>query len=158
MDPSLTIPATCIRIIQEQMAELQKQSFIDEVGSVSGNIYHWHATLLGPQNSPFAGGKFVLDIRFQPEHPLKPPRVRFETNIFHPNISPSCGSISMRILRQYWVHRISMVHLFDSIRLMLIEPNLEEAHPDVGETAKMYKNDRVMYESTAREWTQLYAQ
>ncbi|KAG8380894.1 hypothetical protein BUALT_Bualt06G0064200 [Buddleja alternifolia] len=43
-------------------------------------------------------------------------------------------------------------------KLMLIEPNLEEAHPDVGETAEMYKNDRAMYESTAREWTQLYAQ
>ncbi|KAG8382406.1 hypothetical protein BUALT_Bualt05G0074000 [Buddleja alternifolia] len=142
MEPSFSIPAICRRIIQKQMAELQKQSFVDgmelqpfflvsfllkvteselmvlmimssllhaEVGSVSGNIYHWHPTLLGPPNSPFAGGKFVLNIHFQPENPLKPPMVRFQTNIFHPNISPSCGGISMRILRQHWVPRISML-------------------------------------------------
>ncbi|KAG8364803.1 hypothetical protein BUALT_Bualt18G0036700 [Buddleja alternifolia] len=155
MEPSLSIPAIYRRIIQKQMAELQKQSFVD--GSVSGNIYHWHATLLGPPNNPFAGGKFILNIHFQPEHPLKPPMVRFQTNIFHPNISPSCGGISMRILRQFWVPLMSMFKLLDSIRLMLIEPNLEEAHPDVADTAEMYKNGRAMYESTAQSWTQLYA-
>ncbi|KAG8388064.1 hypothetical protein BUALT_Bualt02G0086300 [Buddleja alternifolia] len=127
------------------------------VGSISGNIYHWHATLLGPPNSPFAGGKFILNIHFHPEHPLKPPMVRFQPNIFHPNISLSNGGISMRILRQYWVPRISMLKLLDSIRLTLIEPNLEEAHPDVAYTTEMYKNDRPMYESTAQSWTQLYA-
>ncbi|KAG8367395.1 hypothetical protein BUALT_Bualt16G0067500 [Buddleja alternifolia] len=84
-------------------------------------------------------------------------KVRFQTNIFHPNISPSSGGISMRILRQYWVPRISMLKLLDFIRLMLIKPNLEEAHPDVADTAEMYKNDRAMYESTAQSWTQLYA-
>ncbi|KAG8391034.1 hypothetical protein BUALT_Bualt01G0146000 [Buddleja alternifolia] len=83
--------------------------------------------------------------------------VWFQTNILHPNISPSCGGISMRILIQFWVPRISMLKLLDSIRLMLIEPNLEEARSDVVDTVEMYKNDRAMYESTAQSWTQLYA-
>ncbi|KAG8368877.1 hypothetical protein BUALT_Bualt15G0092300 [Buddleja alternifolia] len=46
--------------------------------------------------------------------------------------------------------------LLDSIQLMLIEPNLEEAHLDVADTAEMYKNDRAMYESIVQSWTQLY--
>ncbi|KAG8372734.1 hypothetical protein BUALT_Bualt12G0097600 [Buddleja alternifolia] len=139
------------------MGELQKQSFVDEVGIVLGNIYHWHATILGPPSNPFAGGKFVLNIHFQSEHPFKPPRVRFQTNIFHPNIFPRSGGISMPILREHWTSGITMLRALDSIRLMLIEPNLEEAHPDVTDTAEMYNNDRAMYDSTAQSWTQLYA-
>ncbi|KAG8371687.1 hypothetical protein BUALT_Bualt13G0114200 [Buddleja alternifolia] len=103
------------------MGELQKQSFVDEIAPVLEDIYHWHGTILGPPNSPFSGGKFVLNINFQPEHPFKAPR------------------------------------LLDSIRSMLIESNLDEAHPDVPDTAEMYKNDRAMYDSTAQSWTELYA-
>ncbi|KAG8388063.1 hypothetical protein BUALT_Bualt02G0086200 [Buddleja alternifolia] len=138
----------CRRIIQRQMRELQNQSFVVEVGPILEDIYHWHTTILGPPNSPFSGGKFVLNINFQPEHPLKAPMVRFQTKIFHPNISSRSGGISMRILREYWTSSITMLN---------IEPILDEAHPDVADTAEMYKNDRAMYDSTAQSWTELYA-
>ncbi|KAG8368935.1 hypothetical protein BUALT_Bualt15G0098100 [Buddleja alternifolia] len=115
------------------MGELQKQSFVDEVDIILEDIYHWHTTILGPPNNPFFGGKFVLNIHFQPEHPFKLPRVRFQTKIFHPSISPRNGGISMPILREYWTSSITMFKLLDSIRSMLIEPNLEKVHPDVAD-------------------------
>ncbi|KAG8383478.1 hypothetical protein BUALT_Bualt04G0017500 [Buddleja alternifolia] len=82
--------------------------------------------------------------------------VRFQTKIFHTNIS-SNGSISIAILREYWLTGITMLKMLGSIRSMLIEPILDKVHPDVPTIIEMYKNDRAMYESTAQSWTKLYA-
>ncbi|KAG8390791.1 hypothetical protein BUALT_Bualt01G0120300 [Buddleja alternifolia] len=71
-------------------------------------------------------------------------QVHFQTKIFHPNIS-SNGSISMAILREDWYTSITML----KVSPMLIDPILDEAHPNVPDIVEMYKNDRAMYESTA---------
>ncbi len=63
--------------------------------------FHWQASILGPDNSPYAGGKFNLDILFPPDYPFKPPKVSFITRIYHCNINAN-GVICLDILKDQW--------------------------------------------------------
>ncbi|KAL4977259.1 ubiquitin-conjugating enzyme/RWD-like protein [Aspergillus desertorum] len=52
-------------------------------------------------DSPYSGGVFFLTIHFPTDYPFKPPKVNFNTRIYHPNIN-SNGSICLDILRDQW--------------------------------------------------------
>ena len=48
------------------------------VETVQGDLYHWIVSLPGPDNTPYFGGTFLLEIHFPHEYPFVPPKVRFQ--------------------------------------------------------------------------------
>ncbi len=59
------------------------------------------ATIMGPGDSPYSGGVFFVMIQFPPDYPFKPPKVQFQTKVYHPNVN-SQGSICLDILKEQW--------------------------------------------------------
>ncbi|KAH7515111.1 hypothetical protein FEM48_Zijuj11G0161400 [Ziziphus jujuba var. spinosa] len=121
---------------------------------VAEDMFHWQATIMGPPDSPYSGGVFLVTIHFPPDYPFKPPKVAFRTKVFHPNIN-SNGSICLDILKEQWSPALTISKVLLSICSLLTDPNPDD--PLVPEIAHMYKTDRAKYEATARSWTQKYA-
>jgi ubiquitin-conjugating enzyme E2 D/E len=89
------------RILKE-LKDLQRDPPTScSAGPVAEDMFHWQATIIGPPDSPYAGGVFLVTIHFPPDYPFKPPKVAFRTKVFHPNIN-SNGSICLDILKEQW--------------------------------------------------------
>lgn len=123
-------------------------------GPVGDDMFHWQATIMGPNDSPYQGGVFFLTIHFPTDYPFKPPKVAFTTRIYHPNIN-SNGSICLDILRSQWSPALTISKVLLSICSLLCDPNPDD--PLVPEIARIYKTDRDKYNRISREWTQKYA-
>lgn len=144
------------RRLQKELIDIQRDPPNDcSAGLVSDDLYHWTATIMGPPDSPYSGGIFFLDIHFPTEYPFKPPKVKFTTRIYHPNISPS-GSICLDILKSAWSPALTVGKMLLSILSLLDDPNPDD--PLVPEIAQEYKNRPERYMVTAQIWTQQYAQ
>ncbi|XP_069417272.1 ubiquitin-conjugating enzyme E2 D4 isoform X2 [Ovis canadensis] len=139
----------------QELTDLQRDPPAQcSAGPVGDDLFHWQATIMGPNDSPYQGGVFFLTIHFPTDYPFKPPKVVFTTKIYHPNIN-SNGSICLDILRSQWSPALTVSKVLLSICSLLCDPNPDD--PLVPEIAHTYKADREKYNRLAREWTQKYA-
>ncbi|GFH15024.1 ubiquitin-conjugating enzyme E2 28-like [Haematococcus lacustris] len=122
----------------------------DDCPSLDMATWRCSATIMGPADSPFAGGVFFVVIHFPHDYPFKPPKVSFSTKVYHPNIN-SQGSICLDILKDQWSPALTVSKVLLSICSLLTDPNPDD--PLVPEIAHTIKTDRARYENTAKEWT-----
>jgi ubiquitin-conjugating enzyme E2 D/E len=118
------------------------------------NMTHWTGYIDGPEDTPYAGGRFKLTIDFPSSFPFKPPHVQFITPVFHPNISEK-GEICLDLLHSQWSPALSVRDLLISLCSLLTDPN-----PDHGlntEAIKLYRADRAKYDKIVKTWTMKYA-
>ena len=109
---------------------------------------------MGPQDSPYAGGIFFLDITFPADYPFKPPKVTFKTRIYHCNVN-SQGNICLDILKDQWSPALTVSKVLLSICSLLTDANPDD--PLVGNIASQYRENREEHDRTAQEWTRRYA-
>ncbi len=142
--------------IQREIVQMKKNPPAGcSAGPMSdSNILKWNATIQGPNDSPYSGGIFNLTIEFTQEYPFQPPKVKFLTKVYHPNINSS-GDICLDILKNQWSPALKVPKILLSILALLTDPNPDD--PLVPEVANLYKKNRAEYEIKAREWTTKYA-
>ncbi|CAI4058388.1 hypothetical protein SKDZ_04G3900 [Saccharomyces kudriavzevii ZP591] len=119
------------------------------------DIHHLKGTFLGPPGTPYEGGKFVVDIEVPMEYPFKPPKMQFDTKVYHPNISSVTGAICLDILKNAWSPVITLKSALISLQALLQSP--EPNDPQDAEVAQHYLRDRESFNKTAALWTRLYA-
>jgi len=144
----------CKKIWQELM-DLQKDPPSNcSAGPIGDDLFQWQATIMGPADSPYAGGVYFLNIHFPADYPFKPPKLQFTTRIYHPNINAN-GSICLDILKDQWSPALTISKVLLSLSSLLTDPNPDD--PLVPEIAQIFKTDREKYLNTAKEWTRKYA-
>ena len=118
------------------------------------NMFKWKGQLYGPVDTPYQGGIFNLNIIFPTEYPFKPPKINFDTKIYHPNIN-STGVICLDILKDKWSPALTLSKVLISISSLLSDPNPDDPlEPDI---ANEYKKSKESFNQTAASWTAIYA-
>ncbi|CAM9318066.1 unnamed protein product [Chrysoparadoxa australica] len=156
VSPQLHSTHTWVFFTQE-LKELQKQPLdFATCGPVDEeNILHWNATLMGPDDSPFSGGIFNIDLDFPADYPFKAPKVRFLTRVYHPNVKTDTGEICADIIGSGWGPTLNVQYVLRTIRQLLIEPHTD--NPLEADIAKQLEEDRSAFDKTVRQWTADYA-
>ena len=52
---------------------------------------HLIGTIRGPVGTPYEGGFFEVDIEVPLQYPFAPPKMKFITKVYHPNVSSQTG-------------------------------------------------------------------
>lgn len=119
-------------------------------GPVNGDFYNWEANIIGPSNSVYQGAIFKLKIKIPENYPFKPPKIKFITPIYHPNIN-KFGDICLDTITTNWAPIMSIGKVLLSICSLLTDPNPDD--PLEPQIAELYKNDRAEYNRKARLFT-----
>ena len=141
------------RFQKEYKNLLEKKDF--QVWTVGGDPTHWKGIIHGPPDSVYEGGVFQLDIKIPEKYPYTPPKIQFDTKVWHPNMSSQTGAICLDILKDEWSPALSIRTALLSIQALLTDPQPDSPQDHV--VASQYKDNRALFNETARNWTKTYA-
>jgi ubiquitin-conjugating enzyme (huntingtin interacting protein 2) len=120
-----------------------------------GDYFAWVGEVKGPEGTAYDSGVFRVSIAIPPEYPYKPPKMRFATKVYHPNISSQTGAICLDVLGKEWSPALTIRTVLLSIQALLATPEPDD--PQDAVVADIYKADLAAFNETAKEWTRLFA-
>merc|ERR1712006_4449 len=143
------------RIVKETQRLMQEPPPGISATPYEDNLRYFNVIIAGPQESPYEGGIFKLELFLPEEYPMAPPKVRFLTRIYHPNVD-KLGRICLDILKDKWSPALQIRTVLLSIQALLSAPNPDD--PLSEDVAKHWKENEKGAVATAREWNVRYAQ
>jgi ubiquitin-conjugating enzyme E2 D len=140
-----------IKRLKKELLDIQNDPPVNcSAGIIDDDMNTWDATIIGPEKTPYESGIFKLIIEIPDNYPFKPPKVKFTTRIFHPNINKN-GSICLDILSKNWSPALTLSKVLLSISSLLSDPNPDD--PLDIRAADIYNKDKDEFFQTARNYT-----
>ena len=143
--------------LKKELVEITKDTKLTGVSvkALTSDLKQLIGTVQGPPESPYEGGEFEVDIQIPSEYPFGPPKMKFRTKLWHPNISSQTGAICLDILKDNWSPALTLKTTLLSLRALLTAAEPDD--PQDAQVAKQYKSDYKEYVKTAKRWTETYA-
>merc|ERR1719223_744032 len=151
-------------LLKRELVQLMKA---DDSGFSVGledeqDFFKWRVIFEGPPDSLYEGGIFTAVLTFPNDFPNNPPEMKFETEMWHPNIYPD-GRVCISILLppgtdrcnehetadERWRPILGVHSILMSVISMLVDPNLNS--PANIDAAVNLKNAPDEYKKRVRE-------
>ena len=158
-NPTLTKLRKLPKRIQKEIQRFVIEKRIDGKGINimihPDNYRYFLFQIQGPAQTPYEKGIFYVEAFLTKQYPMKPPKVRFLTPIYHPN-ADKIGRFCLDITKDKWTPALNMRSLCNEIQLTIQYPNPND--PLNVEIADVWKTDSKLAHQTAKEWTMKYAE
>ncbi|KAK3830282.1 MAG: ubiquitin-conjugating enzyme/RWD-like protein [Linnemannia gamsii] len=119
------------------------------------NYFEWEAVIEGPKDTPYEGGIFPAVLTFPQNYPDAPPTVKFNCQMFHPNIDLE-GVVRIPLLQggQQQAGKDTWSST-DGVEKVLKEVSYVLTHPDLPiavntEASNVWSTDRKQFDEVVR--------
>ncbi|CBY01210.1 Ubiquitin-conjugating enzyme E2 1 [Plenodomus lingam] len=146
------------RRIAKELADINNDQLSQIIVEPAGNgddLTHLRGQFFGPPDTPYEGATYFVDIKIPTDYPFRPPNMKFETKIWHPNVSSQTGAICLDTLSSQWSPVLTIKSALISLQSLLSTP--EPKDPQDAEVAGMLIRNPAEFEHKARDWAVKYA-
>ncbi|KAJ7258789.1 ubiquitin-conjugating enzyme/RWD-like protein [Mycena haematopus] len=145
-----------LRRVNKEIADCKNDKTSNiRIDLVDSSPFHLKGSFPGPEDTPYQGGLFEVDIVIPESYPFQPVKMKFITKVYHPNVSSASGAICLDILKDAWSPVLTLKSTLISLQSLLCSP--EPNDPQDAEVAKHYTTSKRSFEETAVYWTKTYA-
>lgn len=75
------------RRIRKELSDIQADKLSQITVTHGDDMMHLKGAFPGPPGTPYEGGTYTIDIIIPQEYPFRPPIMKFDTKVWHPNVS-----------------------------------------------------------------------
>ncbi|KAJ7505938.1 ubiquitin-conjugating enzyme/RWD-like protein [Mycena galericulata] len=145
-----------LRRVNKEIADCKNDKTSNiRIDLIDNSPFHLKGSFPGPEDTPYQGGHFEVDIVIPESYPFQPVKMKFITKVYHPNVSSASGAICLDILKDAWSPVLTLKSTLISLQSLLCSP--EPNDPQDAEVAKHYTTSKHSFEETAIYWTKTYA-
>ncbi|KAJ6555011.1 ubiquitin-conjugating enzyme/RWD-like protein [Mycena vulgaris] len=145
-----------LRRVNKEIADCKNDKTSNiRIDLIDSSPFHLKGSFPGPEDTPYQGGHFEVDIVIPESYPFQPVKMKFITKVYHPNVSSASGAICLDILKDAWSPVLTLKSTLISLQSLLCSP--EPNDPQDAEVAKHYTTSKHSFEETAIYWTKTYA-
>ena len=140
------------------------------------SVDHLRLIISGIPNTPYAGGKFMFEVKMPENYPFAPPYAYCHTLLWHPNIDSSIppgkinicldlinpdlvGKVDASTGASGWTPSKTLTNIIEALKgqIHCEPPFFNPADPLNFEAGEQALNNQTKFESKAKEWTKKYA-
>ena len=120
---------------------------------INGDMNNWEVHFEGSPTTAYEDGIFKVKVHLPDNFPNERPYIYFITKMFHPNINPTTGLVSLNLMYQ-WIPTRTIEAVFFGFLEVMENPKVGRGG---GEPAKLLAESRVKFFEKVREYTMQFA-